>query len=98
MSRLLVNQYLAEIDRLRAVSGSSIGSIVSEAFKDLLKEWSGRQGLIFLAQPILPYYVANLNIEATYAAVTAQSLLEIRPTTPMSMVSNKCHCGRLRRT
>ena len=37
MSRLLVNQYLAEIDRLRAVSGSSIELIVSEAFKDLLK-------------------------------------------------------------
>lgn len=50
MSRLLINEYLAEIDRLRTASGSSIESIISEAFKDLLKRWSRGQGLVFLAQ------------------------------------------------
>ena len=50
MSRLLINEYLGEIDRLRAASGSSIKSIISEAFKDLLKRWSRGQGLTFLAQ------------------------------------------------
>ena len=37
MSRLLINDYLAEIDRLRRYSGSSTEKVVSEAFKDLLK-------------------------------------------------------------
>ncbi len=50
MSRLLINEYLGEIDRLRTASGSSIESIISEAFKDLLKRWSRGQGLVFLAQ------------------------------------------------
>ena len=50
MSRLLITEYLAEIDRLRAVSGSSTEGIVSEAFKDLLKRWARGQGLTFVAQ------------------------------------------------
>ena len=40
MSRLLINEYLGEIARLRVVSGSTIEGIISEAFKDLLKRWS----------------------------------------------------------
>jgi predicted helicase len=50
MSRLLISEYLAEIDRLRAVSGSTTEAIISEAFKDLLKRWAKGQGLAFLAQ------------------------------------------------
>jgi len=50
MSRLLISDYLAEIDRLRAVSGSTTEAIISEAFKDLLKRWARGQGLAFLAQ------------------------------------------------
>jgi hypothetical protein len=40
MGRLLVEDYLREIERLRRFSGSAIESVVSEAFKDLLKAWS----------------------------------------------------------
>lgn len=50
MSRLLIAEYLAEIDRLRAMSGSTTEGIISEAFKDLLKRWSRGQNLTFLAQ------------------------------------------------
>jgi ISP type restriction-modification-like protein len=50
MSRLLITDYLAENDRLRAVSGSTTEGIINEAFKDLLKRWSRGQGLTFLAQ------------------------------------------------
>jgi hypothetical protein len=42
MSQLLINQYLADLDRLRRVSGANRESVVREAFKDLLKAWGGR--------------------------------------------------------
>jgi hypothetical protein len=38
----LINQYLAELDRIRKYSGSKSETSVREAFKDLLKAW-GRQ-------------------------------------------------------
>ena len=50
MSRLLINDYLAEIDRLRRYSGTSTEKVVSEAFKDLLKRWSRQAGLHFVPQ------------------------------------------------
>jgi sugar (pentulose or hexulose) kinase len=37
MSQVLINQYLAELDRMKTVSGSSRESVVREAFKDLLR-------------------------------------------------------------
>jgi hypothetical protein len=37
MSKLLIQQYLAEISKLRQVSGTHRESVVREAFKDLLK-------------------------------------------------------------
>ena len=40
MSRQLINEYRAELDRLRAVSGSRREGVLSEAFKDLLKRWA----------------------------------------------------------
>ncbi len=36
MSQALINEYLAELDRLKKTSGSSRETIVREAFKDLL--------------------------------------------------------------
>ncbi|MGY6710716.1 MAG: type ISP restriction/modification enzyme [Rhizobiaceae bacterium] len=50
MSRLLVQEYLAEIDRLRQWSGSVTEGVISEAFKDLLKAWSRQLGWQFTAQ------------------------------------------------
>ena len=50
MSRLLINEYLAEIDRLRAVSGRSTEENIRDAFQSLLKRWSRSQGLTLVAQ------------------------------------------------
>jgi hypothetical protein len=37
MSQLLIHNFLADLDRIRAASGSTRETIVREAFKDLLK-------------------------------------------------------------
>jgi hypothetical protein len=37
VSRALIKEYLADLDRLRSVVGRTNERIVSEAFKDLLK-------------------------------------------------------------
>ena len=37
MSQVLINQYLAELDRLKMVGGTHRETVVREAFKDLLK-------------------------------------------------------------
>ena len=50
MSRQLINEYRAELDRLRAVSGSRREGVLSEAFKDLLKRWGRGLDLTFTAQ------------------------------------------------
>ena len=50
MSHILVNAYLAEIDRLKKVSGKTTEQVVREAFKDPLKAWSKSAGLIFVAE------------------------------------------------
>lgn len=50
MSQQLINEYRAELDRLRAVSGSRRKSVLREAFKDLLKRWSKTQELQFIAE------------------------------------------------
>jgi Ribbon-helix-helix protein, copG family len=42
MSQQLINDYLAELDVLRRMSGRSNETIVREAFKDLLKAWGGQ--------------------------------------------------------
>lgn len=43
-------EYRAELDRLRAVSGSRREGVLSEAFKDLLKRWGRARDLTFTAQ------------------------------------------------
>ena len=50
MSRQLINEYRAELDRLRAVSGSRRESVLREAFKDLLKRWGRSQELHFVPE------------------------------------------------
>ncbi|PPD42892.1 MAG: DNA methyltransferase [Methylocystis sp.] len=50
MSQLLINQFLAQLDVLRKVSGTNRESVVSEAFKDLLKGWGRQHDLVFIPQ------------------------------------------------
>jgi len=50
MSQRLINSYLADLDRIRKVSGSLTEGVISEAFKDLLKSWAKSDNLIFINQ------------------------------------------------
>ncbi len=50
MSQLLINQFFADLDRLRAVSGTNRESVVREAFKDLLKAWAKQHDLVFIPE------------------------------------------------
>lgn len=50
LSQHLINEYRAELDRLRAVSGSHRESVLREAFKDLLKRWGKAHDLQFIAE------------------------------------------------
>ena len=50
MSLQLINDDLAELDRLKKISRSRRETIVREAFKDLLKAWGRQQGLVFVAE------------------------------------------------
>ena len=50
MSQVLINQYLAELDRIKKASGSTRESVVREAFKDLLKGWGRQHDLVFVPE------------------------------------------------
>jgi hypothetical protein len=50
MSQVLINQYLAELDRLKKVGGTHRESVVREAFKDLLKGWGRQHDLVFIPE------------------------------------------------
>jgi predicted helicase len=50
VSRLLINQYLNELARIRRVSGTERETVVREAFKDLLKSWGRSLNLQFNAE------------------------------------------------
>ena len=50
MSQVLINQYLAELDRLKKVGGTHRESVVREAFKDLLKGWGKQHELVFIPE------------------------------------------------
>jgi predicted helicase len=54
MNQILIQNYLNELSDLRRVSGSNRESVVSEAFKDLLKGYAKSHDLIFLPQYELP--------------------------------------------
>ncbi len=53
MSQQLINQYLAEIDRLRRFSGLSNEQIIRPAFRRLLEAWAASDKLVFLEE--FPY-------------------------------------------
>ena len=46
----MINEYRADLDRLRSVSGSRRESVLREAFKDLLKRWGKSQDLHFVPE------------------------------------------------
>lgn len=46
----MINEYRAELDRLKAVSGSRRESVLREAFKDLLKRWGKSLDLTFIPE------------------------------------------------
>jgi predicted helicase len=50
LSQLLIQRYLNELQTLRRVSGTSRESVVREAFKTLLKDWSKSHDLIFIPE------------------------------------------------
>uniref|UniRef100_Q07RK3 site-specific DNA-methyltransferase (adenine-specific) n=1 Tax=Rhodopseudomonas palustris (strain BisA53) TaxID=316055 RepID=Q07RK3_RHOP5 len=50
MNQLLIQNYLNDLSDLRKVSGSNRESVVSEAFKDLLKGYAKGHDLVFIAQ------------------------------------------------
>lgn len=50
MSRLLIQHYLAELAKLRQVSGTHRETVVREAFKDLLKGWARSHDLTFVPE------------------------------------------------
>lgn len=50
LSRQLINEYRADLDRLRAVSGSRRESVLREAFKDLFKRWGRTHDLLFVPE------------------------------------------------
>jgi hypothetical protein len=50
VSRLLIQHYLNELQTLRRVSGTARESVVSEAFKTLLKDWGKSRDLFFIPQ------------------------------------------------
>lgn len=50
MSQQLINQYLAEIDRLRKFSGLSNEQIIRPAFRRLLDSWAASDKLVFLEE------------------------------------------------
>ncbi|MGH8145113.1 MAG: type ISP restriction/modification enzyme [Rhodanobacteraceae bacterium] len=50
MSSVLIQQYLAELARLRQVGGTHRESVVREAFKDLLKGWGRARDLTFVPE------------------------------------------------
>ncbi len=54
MNQLLIGHYLNDLSDLRKASGSTRESVVSEAFKDLLKGYARSHDLIFLPQYELP--------------------------------------------
>jgi type I restriction-modification system DNA methylase subunit len=50
MSKALIQQYLAELAKLRQIGGTHRESVVREAFKDLLKGWARSHDLTFVPE------------------------------------------------
>jgi predicted helicase len=64
MSLQYVQDYLAELARLRRVSGSGRETIVREAFKDLLKRYARQKELVFVAEyPLVTNRKKNIFVD-----------------------------------
>src|SRR5579885_2415920 len=50
MSKVLIQQYLTDLSKLRQVGGTHRESVVREAFKDLLKGWARSHDLTFVPE------------------------------------------------
>ena len=50
MNQILIRDYLNDLQRIQQTSGSFTEGVISEAFKDLLKNWSKQKGLVFINQ------------------------------------------------
>ena len=50
MSKVLIQQYLNDLSRLKQVSGTHRESVVREAFKDLLKGYARSHDLVFVPE------------------------------------------------
>lgn len=50
MSKQYINEYRADLDRLRTYTGSRRESVLREAFKDLLKRWGKSQDLLLVSE------------------------------------------------
>ena len=66
MSQLLIHTFLADLDRIRAASGSTRETVVREAFKDLLKDWASRTNSF--SSPEYEYQTAAKEDRATSTA------------------------------
>lgn len=62
MSQVLIQQYLAELSKLRMVSGSSRESVVREAFKDRFADYKEK--------------VVDLLMRVTTVSVETQAIVE----------------------
>lgn len=62
MSALAIGKYLNHLADIRKVSGTNRESAVSEAFKDLLKEYARSRDLVFLNQYELPRQAGDRRI------------------------------------
>ncbi len=53
MSRILINRYLADLDRTKKFSGSLNEEVIREAFKGLLKDWSRDRSLFLQTEYVM---------------------------------------------
>ena len=50
MSKILINAYLADLDKIQKLSGTNTEQVTREAFKDLLKGWAKSDDLVFIPE------------------------------------------------
>ena len=93
MSRLLITHYLADLDRLRRVSGSSRESVVREAFKDLLKAWGRSHNLQFIPEheyitPAKGTVVTSMAPSSTTSVSPSATGKQKTPTTTLMVIAH----------
>ncbi len=64
MSQAYIQDYLADLARVKRVSGSNKETIVREAFKDLLKRYARQRDLVFVAEyPLVTNRKKNISVD-----------------------------------